>query len=280
MEIQLSDGSGVIQRHPDFTSRYAPARHVDVWRPPGYSTDAAARYPVIYMHDGQNLFDPATSYGGADWGIHRTLARLMGEGKVGGAIVVGIWNTPERRGEYMPQKHFAASPLVALRAMWAFQTLIRPGSDAYLRFLVDEIKPFIDGNYRTRPDQANTFVMGSSMGGLISLYALEEYPHIFGGAGCVSTHWPAGGSRLVDGMGAALPRAGTHKLYFDYGTATLDSSYEPYQRRMDALVAAAGYTPEKDWLTRKFPGAEHSEKDWRTRVHIPLQFLLGSHEPA
>lgn len=284
MNVTLSDGSGVIQRHRDFTSMPLPMRYVDVWLPPGYQADAAApettgratRYPVIYMHDGQNLFDPATSYGGVDWGVDEAITRLMAEGKTGGAIVVGIWNTPQRRSEYMPQKPFAASPLLALRAMWAFWHVLRPGSDAYLRFLVGEVKPFIDQRYRTRPDQRNTFVMGSSMGGLISLYALEEYPQVFGGAGCVSTHWPAGGSRLVDALAAALPKPGSHKLYFDFGTATLDSSYEPYQQRMDARLAAAGYTQGKDWLTRKFPGAEHSEKDWRARVHIPLEFLLGS----
>ena len=83
------------------------------------------------------------------------------------------------------------------------------------------------------------------MGGLISLYALEQYPQVFGGAGCLSTHWPAGGNRLVDAMGAALPRAGAHKLYFDFGTATLDASYEPYQRRMDALVARRATCPNR-----------------------------------
>lgn len=78
----------------------------------------------------------------------------------------------------------------------------------------------------------------------------------------------------MDALAAALPQPGSHKLYFDFGTATLDSSYEPYQRRMDARLAAAGHTEGVDWLTRKFPGAEHSEKSWRKRVHIPLEFLL------
>lgn len=273
MEVTLSDGSGVIQRHHDFTTMQSPMRFVDVWLPPGYAA-GGTRYPVLYMHDGQNLFDPATSYGGVDWGMDEAITRLMAEGKTGGAIVVGIWNTPQRRSEYMPQKPFASSPLLALTAMRAFWQPLRPGSDAYLRFLVGQVKPLIDGQYRTQPDQPNTFVMGSSMGGLISLYALEEYPHIFGGAGCVSTHWPAGGNRLVDALAAALPKPGSHRLYFDFGTATLDSSYEPYQRRMDARLAAAGYTEGVDWLTHKFPGAEHSEKSWRERVYIPLEFLL------
>ncbi len=116
--------------------------------------------------------------------------------------------------------------------------------------------------------------MGSSMGGLISLYALEQYPAVFGGAGCVSTHWPAGRNGLVHAMGSALPRAGSHRLYFDYGTAALDSSYEPYQQRMDEYVQAAGYRQGHDWVTLRFPGADHSETAWRERVHLPLQFLF------
>ena len=102
----------------------------------------------------------------------------------------------------------------------------------------------------------------------------KNIPGVFGGAGCVSTHWPAGRNALVHAMGTALPRAGSHRLYFDYGTATLDSSYEPYQQRMDGYVEAAGYRRGKDWVTLKFPGADHSESAWSARVHLPLQFLF------
>jgi enterochelin esterase-like enzyme len=112
------------------------------------------------------------------------------------------------------------------------------------------------------------------MGGLISLYAIEQYPDVFGGAGCVSTHWPAGGPDLVDALGAALPPAGRHRLYFDFGTAGLDAEYEPLQQRMDNHLRAAGYTEGVDWRTIKFPGADHNEPAWRSRVHVPLRFLL------
>ena len=118
--------------------------------------------------------------------------------------------------------------------------------------------------------------MGSSMGGLISAYALCEYPHVFGGAGCVSTHFPAGKGAVIDYLAKNLPKPGAHKLWFDYGTETLDALYEPYQRRMDAVMKAAGYTEGRDWITKKFPGAEHSEKSWRARVDQPLTFLLGA----
>jgi predicted alpha/beta superfamily hydrolase len=112
------------------------------------------------------------------------------------------------------------------------------------------------------------------MGGLISLYAVCQYPQVFGGAGCVSTHWVAGENLMVDYFGAVLPNPIDHRLYFDYGTETADAAYEPFQLRMDQHLAARGYEREKNWITRKFDGAEHSERAWRARVHLPLEFLL------
>jgi enterochelin esterase-like enzyme len=113
------------------------------------------------------------------------------------------------------------------------------------------------------------------MGALISAYAMAEYPETFGGAACISTHWPAGDGAVIDYLAKHLPAPGAHKFYFDYGTETLDASYEPFQQRMDAVMKSAGYTEGRDWVTQKFPGAEHSEKSWRQRVEVPLQFLLG-----
>jgi hypothetical protein len=91
----------------------------------------------------------------------------------------------------------------------------------------------------------------------------------------VSTHWSAGRQELVDEMASRLPDPSDHRLYFDFGTETLDSEYEPYQRRMDEHLRQAGYRENENWVTRKFEGAEHSERSWRERVHIPLEFLLG-----
>lgn len=261
-----------IKRHADFKSKFVDQRNVDVWLPPSYSTNKKQKYPVLYMHDGQNLFDPKISYGGVDWAVDEVMTRLIAEKKVREAIVVGIWNTPKRVLEYMPQKAVAQNDTVQF-----FDNKI-PGkdfiSDNYLKFIVTELKPFIDSNYRTKTDRDNTFIMGSSMGGLISLYAISEYPNIFGGAGCVSTHFPAGNGIVIEYMKTNLPDPKTHKIYFDYGTATLDAQYEPYQLKADEVMKAKGYVQDKNWITRKFKGAEHSEKAWRKRVDIPLMFLL------
>jgi len=273
--LTLSDGTGAIARHADVPSRYIAPRHVDVWRPPEDRMDSATRYPVIYMQDGQNLFDPALSFIGVDWGIDEAMMRLIREQRCSGAIVVGIWNSPLRFQEYMPQKPLTSSQGQRILSRFIEQSGGNPFSDRYLRFLVEELKPLIDAHYPTLPDPAHTWIMGSSMGGLISLYALTEYPDVFGGAGCLSTHWPIGEEVLVDALGAALPPADRHRLYFDFGTETLDADYEPWQQRMNEWLRAAGYQEGQDWLTRKFEGAEHSERAWRERVDLPLGFLLG-----
>jgi len=266
--------TGTVLRYPSMPSGHVAARNVDVWLPPGYDREPDKHYPVLYMHDGQNLFDPATSYGGVDWGIDETMTRMIAAGEVREAIVVGVWNTPKRREEYMPQRAVQG----AIDFNVPGSTAARPEdiiSDRYLAFLVEELKPFIDANYRTLPDRADTYVMGSSMGGLVSQYAISKYPGVYGGAGCVSTHWPAGNGIALDDFAAHLTDPATHKYYFDYGTATLDGSYEPYQLRADAILRNAGYVEGRNWITRKFEGAEHSEKAWRLRVGEPLAFLIG-----
>ncbi len=264
---------GQLARYDHFQFQAIEPRHVDVWTPPGYA-ESELCYPVIYMHDGQNLFDPALAYGGVDWGIIPAMQHIMERQSFPGAIVIGVWNSSQRWRDYMPAKALAAPEAANQRERFSEHAGGDPLSDHYLRFLVEELKPFIDRTYRTKADQAHTFVMGSSMGGLISLYAISEYPQVFGGAGCLSTHWPAGEEPLVDFMAAHLPDPNSHRLYFDFGTATLDAAYPPYQQRMDEHLLKAGYLLHENWITLKFEGAEHNEAAWRARVHLPLNFLL------
>ena len=266
---------GRLETFEQVASAHVAARRVDVWLPPAYEAQPGERFPVLYMHDGQNLFDPALAYGGVPWGVAEAMDRLAAASPFTPALIVGIWNTPQRRLEYLPQEPYAMNPGYPLPVWYDGYQGEAPCSDAYLRFVVTELKPMIDEMYRTRPRREHTFIMGSSMGGLISLYALCQYPHIFAGAGCVSTHWPAVEGVIEDYLHKALPTPGQHKIYFDYGTETLDALYEPYQLEIDALMRQKGYTAGQDWITHKFPGAEHSEKSWQERVHIPLQFLLG-----
>jgi pimeloyl-ACP methyl ester carboxylesterase len=269
-------------------SDYADPRRVTVWLPSSY-TSKGPRHAVLYMHDGQNLFDPETGYGGMEWKLDETLDRLIRQRKVRPTIIVAIWNTPKRLREYVPSKAFAHLPpkyMDQVRGLYGGDPL----SDGYLKFITRELKPRIDRRFRVNTDRANTAIMGSSMGGLISLYAIDEYPNIFGGAGMMSTHWPmflpAEGKDLSEGeykavstaferyIGSALPSPATHKLYFDHGSETLDRLYARYQARVDRVVAGRGYRRSVNWISRNFPGQAHNEVSWASRVEIPLRFLL------
>lgn len=265
--------TGAIKELGALASSFVEPRRIAVWLPPGYD-DSTDRYPVIYMHDGQNLFDKSTTSYGAEWGIDEAMSHLVATGKARAAIIVGIWSTPKRFLEYMPAK--AAPDIIKIGVAgapdYARANLL---SDKYLAFLVEELKPHIDRSFRTLTGPSDTFIMGSSLGGLISAYAVGEYPEVFGAAACISTHWPIAAGAAIDYFAAHLPKAGAHRFYFDFGTRTLDEPYEPYQRRMDEAMIALGYVERQDFLSRKFEGAEHSERSWSERAHIPLQFLLG-----
>jgi predicted alpha/beta superfamily hydrolase len=259
---------------PKFTapSTNVPARTVQVWLPPNYATSGKS-YPVIYLHDGQNVYDDPSPWSKASWAVHRALAKLIAEDKVRPAILVAVWNTDNRLGEYMPQA--AVPPAMTPgdpRAEDLFKKLplerANVVGDAYVKFLVTELKPMIDKQYRTLRGPRDTMLMGSSMGGLISAYALVKYPTVFGAAACLSTAWPMGDGFAERWFEKHLPPG---RLYFDYGTGTNDGSIEPFQSRLDAVAGKRG----DRWVSRAFPGAEHSERAWAARVDIPLTFLLG-----
>lgn len=269
--------AGTLETIPEFHSHYVQTRRVDVWLPESYDARPDHRYPVLYMHDGQNLFDPEHAFLGETWGIPKALTRLATAGEIADVMVVGMWSTAVRWEEYLPQRPFEVpGGIRALNQLDPTRISGLPVSDRYLRFVVEEVKPLIDDLYRTRPGRDQTTIMGSSMGGLVSLYALCEYPAVFGQAGCVSTHWPAVGKLILPYLRAHLPPPGMHRLYFDYGTETLDAEYEPHQMQINALLTEAGYRAGQDWIVRKFEGAAHNEPAWRARVDVPLRFLLGS----
>jgi hypothetical protein len=275
---RAQEARGTLVQIPAFASTNVAARPVSIWLPPGYAA-GTRRYPVIYMHDGQNVFDPATAYGGQSWGVAEALIASKRD-----AIVVGVWNTKLRGREYMPQKLFALLPPDQQANVRLTHGGV-PLADAYLRFLVTELKPYIDRRYRTRVDARHTATMGSSMGGLISLYAMAEYPRVFGQAACVSIHWPLGNPEASDPdtivaavktyLASTRMRPGANRLYMDHGDKTLDSYYAPYATRIEAILPTLGWHRDRDWVSRAFAGSAHDEKSWRARVDIPLAFLLA-----
>jgi alpha-glucosidase len=277
--------SGEVVVIEDFGSSFVPARNILVWLPEGYSEEK--RYAVLYMHDGDMLFDPSTTWNGQEWGVDEVATRLVAEGSVRDFIVVGVPNAgTERHIEYFPQKPFemmSAEQQEAFYLMGSDKGRVLSGSvrsDAYLRFLVEELKPYVDSNFPVYTDADNTFVMGSSMGGLISIYALARYPGVFGGAGCLSTHWP-GVMPHADNpwplqmqrfLAGSLP--GGKKVWFDHGTEGLDASYPELQKHVDAVMREKGYD-ENNWMTYVDEGTGHSEEAWKARLHLPLTFLLA-----
>lgn len=276
---QQIPSAGRIERLENFPSKYVDARHVEVWLPPGF--DANQRYAVLYMHDGQMLFDPSTTWNKKAWRVDDVAARLMAEGTVRDFIIVAAWNNGElRHAEYFPAGFLPHLP-ADVRAKFETEAFKgRSLSDDYLRFLVKELKPVIDARYPTLTGRDDTFTMGSSMGGLISLYALCEYPEVFGAAAALSTHWIGRHERNDEVPNAALaylreklPKPGSARLYMDRGTTELDALYDESQPRIDALLAELGYTAPF-FTTRVFEGAGHNENDWHDRVDQPLAFLL------
>jgi predicted alpha/beta superfamily hydrolase len=286
--------SGKIVRVENFPSTFVAARNVDVWLPEGYSPEK--KYAVVYMHDGQMLFDTTATWNKQEWGVDETLGKLLAEKKIRDCIVVGVWNSKTRHSDYFPQKPFesltqAEQDTVMRGQRGNNQALfsIAIQSDKYLKFLVTELKPFIDSAYSALKDQANTFIAGSSMGGLISMYAICEYPSVFGGAACLSTHWTGVFMSKANPVPAAfmkylkthLPSPKNHAFYFDYGTKTLDSLYKPFQKQADAIMKAKGYTQRGNaahWMTKEFASADHSEAAWQARLAIPMLFLLQNRD--
>lgn len=281
--------SGYLKRHENFQSKYITARHVDVWLPEGYTT--SKKYNVLYMHDGQMLFDSATTWNKQTWDADDVITSLLREQKIKDIIVVAVWNGgATRHADYFPQKPFERLSQAEKDTIYAAArnngasvfNNYEIHSDNYLKFLVKELKPFIEKNYSVYKDRSHTFISGSSMGGLISLYAICEYPKVFGGAACLSTHWPGifamennpVPNAFFSYMKKYLPNPKKHKIYFDYGNATLDALYPPLQQKADEVMKEKGFT-SVNWLTNFFPGEDHSEKAWHKRLHVPLTFLLG-----
>lgn len=276
--------SGKIIRVDSFPSKFIKPRSLDVWLPENYSD--SKKYAVLYMHDGQMLFDANTTWNKQEWMIDEVASKLMKEGVTKDFIVVAIHNISEIRWQDLfPEKVLQYLSKVQIKELLSISNnkveLPDLNGDEYLKFLVSELKPYIDKTYSVHTNKANTFVMGSSMGGLMSMYAVAEYPDVFQGAACLSTHWPGAMPRENNPLPAAIfkyleaniPNAENHKMYFDYGNKTLDQYYPRHAPKIDAIFLKNGYTSE-NYKNLFFDGANHSELFWQKRVDIPIIFLL------
>jgi len=279
--VYMSDapGAGIVGSlvyWPDVGSRFlGPSRHVGIWLPPGYDDDPGRRYPVIYMSDGQNLFDPRIANTGIDWGVDEAIVRGMEEGHFGPAIVVAPWSTENRLREYSPW-HDAGQ---------------------YARFLIEELMPRVNSEFRTLTGPEHTFAMGSSMGGLLSWFLVREHPGTFGACGCLSSHFPlseqivASVEGRIDGDPDPTPYVLGNiedglvvppdtRYFFDYGSLGLDALYGPTHAAVRGWLVASGLVEGQDFVVREYVGADHNEASWRARLGDQLDWLLGKSAPT
>jgi predicted alpha/beta superfamily hydrolase len=229
-------------------------RTIRIYLPPGY-TATKQRYPVLYMHDGQNLFDDATSFLG-EWGVDEALDALA---RTRGLklIVVGIDNGGENRIHEL--------------TAWDSAKYGRGEGRQYMAFVVDVVKPYIDGHFRTKPDRANTAIMGSSLGALISHYAIYEYPQVFSKAGILSpAYWFA---PAVFDFTAARSLSTDARIYF-YAGGKEDENMLPNLNRMTSLVRSQG-TSQNNISIRVDPDAKHNETAWRKEFPQAVSWLFG-----
>lgn len=234
----------------------ARERTVRIYLPPGYEA-SRRRYPVLYMHDGQNLFDEATAYVGEEWGVDETLNALAQQRGLR-VIVVGIDNGGAER-------------IHELNA-WDNPEFGRGEGEQYLAFLVKVLKPWIDQHYRTQPERRHTAIMGSSMGGLISSFGISRYPEVFGAAGIFSpAYWLA--PQAFDYAAAHPPRRDT-RVYFYAGGSETDTMI-PDTKRMVALLRRAGLPPRNLEVVVN-PVGRHNEAAWRAEFPRAVTWLFGA----
>src|SRR4030095_17014016 len=249
--------TGTVKYHRALKGAGIKDRDLIVWLPPGYEADTSRRYPVIYMHDGQNVVDPATSAFGVDWSIDETADDLIKKKSIEPVIVVGIYNTSDRMKEYTPGDK----------------------GTAYMEFIVKTVKPLIDSTYRTRPDRKNTIVGGSSAGGIISFMLVWEHPDIFSKAICMSPAFKTPTSMGAGWDYAKVVATATGKkknvfFYIDNGGVGLESQLQPGVDEMITALKSTGYQEGKDFSVVIDPTAKHSEADWAKRFPNALMLVL------
>jgi len=247
-------------KHEQFPSRFLKnQRDLIVYLPPGYYEQPQRHFPVLFLHDGQNLFDGATSYvPGMDWHVGQTADHYIYNELVEPLIIVGLYNAGKQRiGEYTPTR---------------MPKLGGGRANRYSRFLLDEVRPFVCGNYRIAEGTQNTGIGGSSLGGLVSLYLGLRTPEVFGKIAALSPSvwW---NERMILRFAAAVPANPLPRVWLDVGTREGGRTVEDVERFRDVLLRK-GWQPERDLHYQRFEGAEHNEAAWASRVGPFLQFLF------
>jgi predicted alpha/beta superfamily hydrolase len=246
--------TGTVQYHRQLQGEgLRHTRDLIVWLPPSYDKKISKRYPVLYMHDGQNIIDPATSFIGYDWRVDEVADSLIRAGTMEEIIIVGIYNSPDRMSEYSDTDL----------------------GKAYVSFVINNVKSMIDSIYRTKPDRKNTAVMGSSMGGLISFLFTWWHPEVFSKAGCLSSVFDNRATSVINLVRAEKGRTHDVRMYFDCGGFGGDGNLKPGMDEIIRLLKERNYKEGTDYISFFDSNAEHSERAWAARIWRPLTFMFG-----
>lgn len=245
--------TGKVNYHKNFVLDGLKPRDIFIWLPPDYELNNSKRYPVFYMHDGQNLVDPRTSNTFIDWQIDETADSLIHSSEIEPFIIVGINNTDDRSTEYS-------------------NTSL---GKKYVQLIIEVIKPFIDKEYRTLTDAKNTAVGGSSMGGLISMICAWENPNVFSKAACFSPAFMYGEFDFTSVVEKDTSSKNDLMIYIDNGGVDLEKILQPGVDKMTAILKSKGFEEGKNLLVFIDKDATHNEAAWAKRIHLPLKFFFG-----
>ena len=244
--------TGNVRYHKNFKGRSVLPRDIIVWLPPSYDSLPDKYYPVLYMHDGQNIFDPLTSSFGVDWQIDEVADSLIGARSIQEIIIVGIYNTEKRGNEYN----------------------ITNLGQAYINFIIEELKPFIDSTYKTLPDCKNTAVCGSSSGGLISFIMAWENPDVFSKTACFSPAFKISNIDYVAPVKKYIGAKKDLKIFIYNGGVGLEEQLQPGIDEMMLVLKEKGFVENQDLLFIKDSSAEHNESAWAKNVYRFLEFFF------
>lgn len=244
--------SGRVEYLSDLFVKGLKSHDVVVWLPPGYAENPRKRYPVLYMHDGQNLFSARTAGYGAEWRLDEIADSLITAGQIDPLIIVGIYNTSDRSQEYGTGKM----------------------GRRYRDFVINTVKPLIDRRYRTLPDRTQTATGGSSMGGLVAFILLWENPEIFSKAICMSPAFRIDTLDYVQDVKIQRDKLPAVKIYIDNGGIDLENELQPGIDAMLNALNGLGFQQDRDYFWIKDPTAPHNETAWSRRIAFPLQLFF------
>jgi len=288
-----SVGFGSLETWQGFEFGELLPRNVSVWRPPTPFWDGKRPLPVWYFHDGQNLWDPRRGYGGQTWNLDSLMEFALSRGLMEPCLIVSLDNSPQRFRDYLPPPC-----LVGLdKACRDTLQKERPGTalgQTYAHWMADVLQPWLTMQYPVDTHPTSHYLMGASMGGLISSYTAALRPDRFGGAACLSTHWPLSLQKnrlemslpyrtwLADRLsGSSASGNALHSLYMDHGDQTLDAFYPVHQRAFDSTLQKRGLPAGFRYRSEAIAGAAHTEKDWSQRcLQAMIWVMKGQASPA